>query len=254
MFGGLFLLTQYLQFVLGYSPLEAGVRMLPFAAVLMVTAPSSARVVDRFGSKITVATGLALATLALLFMVQLEVGSGYGAIVWRLMLLALGLGLTMAPATDSVMGSLPLAKAGVGSAVNDTTRQVGGALGVAVIGSVLASTYGTRIADFLTGSSAPPEAVSAAKSSIGGAFAVADNLQGLPVPNASANAQALISTANEAFVDAMHWGLAVAGIATFVGVIVVVLFLPARARARADAPIEAVATAETDPAAAEATA
>ncbi len=251
MFGSLFLLTQYLQFVLGYSPLEAGVRMLPFAAVMMVVAPSSARVVQAFGSKVTVATGLALATVALLLMIQLDAQSGYGSIVWRFMLMALGLGLTMAPATDSVMGSLPLAKAGVGSAVNDTTRQVGGALGVAVIGSVLASTYGTTVGNFLAGTGAPPEAIEAAEGSIGGAFGVAENLTTLPVPNAAAGAQALVSTANEAFVDAMHWGLLVAAISTLVGVVVVALFLPARARerqtpvpAKPDTDVEAAAGAE----------
>lgn len=249
MFGALFLLTQYLQFVLGYTPLEAGVRMVPFAAVMMVTAPSSARVVKRFGSKVTVAVGLSLAAVALLLMMQLQVDSGYGPIVWRLMLMALGLGLTMAPATDSVMGSLPLAKAGVGSAVNDTTRQIGGALGVAVIGSVLASTYGTKVGDFFTGTAAPPEAVTAAKGSIGGAFAVAENLQGAAIPNASATAQGLITTANQAFVDALHWGLLVAAISTLIAVVVVVLFLPAREAGPEPAP-PAVASIDSETAAA----
>ena len=81
----------------------------------------------------------------------------------RLFLMGVGMGLVMAPATDSIMGSLPLEKAGVGSAVNDTTRQVGGAMGVAIIGSVLASTYGSKIGDFFAGTPAPAEAVTAAK-------------------------------------------------------------------------------------------
>jgi hypothetical protein len=246
MFGSLFLLTQYLQFVLGYTPLEAGVRMLPFAAVMMVTAPSSARVVQRFGSKVTISVGLCLAAISLLLTIQLDAGSSYGAIAWRLMLMALGLGLTMAPATDSVMGSLPLAKAGVGSAVNDTTRQIGGALGVAVIGSVLASTYGSAIGDFLSGTGAPPDAIEAAEGSIGGAFAVAENLQTLPVPNATDAAQALISTANDAFVDAMHWGLLVAAISTFIGALVVAVFLPARAEHAGPSPADAPASGHPD--------
>ena len=149
MFGALFLLTQYFQFVLGYSPLETGIRMLPFAAAMMIVSPLSARLVERIGTKITVALGLGLVTTGLLTMTQLQADTPYVNIFWRLMLMAAGMGLTMAPATDSVMGSLPLFKAGVGSAVNDTTRQVGGAMGVAVVGSVLATTYGARIGDAL---------------------------------------------------------------------------------------------------------
>jgi EmrB/QacA subfamily drug resistance transporter len=224
MFGSIFLLTQYFQFVLGYAPLETGVRMLPFAATMMVVAPSSSRVVERIGTKITVTLGLSLVTLGLLSMTTLQVDSPYPQIVWRLMLLAAGMGFTMAPATDSVMGSLPLAKAGVGSAVNDTTRQVGGALGVAIIGSVLASSYGTKVTDFLTPLGAPQQAIDAASSSLGGAAAVAAEAP-------AALGQALLTTANQAFVEAMHWGVAVAAVPTAIGAIVAFVFLPARAAA-----------------------
>jgi len=229
MFGSMFLLTQYLQYVLGYTPLETGVRLLPFAASMMVTAPLSAKVVERIGTKLTVALGLGLVTTGLLAMTTLAVDSSYPSIAWKLMIMAMGMGLTMAPATDSVMGSLPLAKAGVGSAVNDTTRQVGGALGVAVIGSVLASTYGNQIGDFFAGKPVPPETVTAAKSSIGATLGVADTLRGLgqgPV------ADAVVKVANQAFVDAVHWGVLVAAAATGIGVLVALLFLPARARAQ----------------------
>ena len=108
------------------------------------------------------------------------------------MILAAGMGLVMAPATDSVMGSLPLAKAGVGSAVNDTTRQVGGALGVAIVGSVVSSVYGTKIADFFAGKPAPKAAVDAAKNSLGGAYAVANDLSQRSVPGAKAIAASLL--------------------------------------------------------------
>ncbi len=223
MFGSIFLLTQYFQFVLGYTPLETGIRMLPFAASMMVVAPLSSRVVDRLGSKVTVATGLGMVTAGLLSMTMLQVDSPYPHVVWRLMLMAAGMGLTMAPATDSVMGSLPLAKAGVGSAVNDTTRQVGGALGVAIIGSVLASTYGSKVADVLRSAGAPEAAIERASSSLGGAIQVAER--------AGEGGAALLATANEAFVEALHRGVAVAAFATFLGVVVAVAFLPARPRA-----------------------
>jgi EmrB/QacA subfamily drug resistance transporter len=230
MFGSLFLLTQYFQFVLGYSPLQTGVRMIPFALVMMVVAPLSSKVVQRLGSKITVACGLGLVTIGLLSMVGLQVDSPYSDIFWRLMLMSAGMGLTMAPATESVMGSLPIFKAGVGSAVNDTTRQVGGALGVAVIGSVLATTYGNRIGDFLSGLGLPlPQAaVESAQNSIGAIKSgLVPKLQemGLSEQAASVNAEA-----NSAFVSAVHWGVLTAAAATFLGVVMVLLFLPARPR------------------------
>ena len=230
MFGSLFLLTQYFQFVLGYSPLQTGVRMIPFALVMMVVAPLSSKVVQRLGSKITVACGLGLVTIGLLTMVGLQVDTPYVNIFWRLMLMSAGMGLTMAPATESVMGSLPLFKAGVGSAVNDTTRQVGGALGVAVIGSVLATTYGNQVRGFLLGLGLPlPQPlVDAASNSIG---AVQNNiiptLEGMGLADKAA---AVSAEANSAFVSAVHWGVLTAAAATFVGVVMVLLFLPARPR------------------------
>jgi hypothetical protein len=232
MFGAMFLLTQYLQFVLGYSPLETGVRLLPLAFTMMITAPLSPRLAERIGTKLTVALGLGLVTAAFLLYQGLTVDSSYGEVAWRLMVMAVGMGLTMAPATESIMGSLPLAKAGVGSAVNDTTRQVGGALGVAVIGSVLATVYGDKITDVLSGTAAPPEAVEAASSSLGGAFTVAEQARAAGTADTVGLAERLLATANAAFVDAMHAGVLVAASATALGVVVVLAFLPARARAR----------------------
>jgi len=226
----LFLLTQYLQFVLGYSPLETGIRMLPFAAAMMVVAPLSSRIVDRIGSKITVALGLGLVTIGLVTMVGLQVDTPYSNIFWRLMLMSAGMGLTMAPATDSVMGSLPLFKAGVGSAVNDTTRQVGGALGVAVIGSVLATTYGNQIRDFLGGLGLPlPQPlVDSASNSIGAVQnGLVPTLDGMGLADAASKVSA---EANAAFVGAVHWGVITAALATLIGVVVVLVFLPARPR------------------------
>ncbi len=229
MFGSIFLITQYLQFTLGYSPLESGVRMLPYAATMMVVAPMSSRIVERFGSKRTIATGLGLAAAALVLLGSLSVNTEYIDIAWRFVILAAGMALVMAPATDSVMGSVPLAKAGVGSAVNDTTRQVGGALGVAIIGSVVSSVYGSKVGDFFAGSPAPREAVDAAKNSLGGAIAVSKNLAGQPIPGAKQLADGLVSTANQAFVEAFRWGTRVGAVVLALGVIIVARWLPARA-------------------------
>ena len=227
LFGMIFLLTQYFQFVLGYSPLQAGVRLLPMALTMMVVAPLSARIVERIGTKIVVATGLFLVAIGVLSLVQLDVTTGYENIVWRLVVLAVGMGLTMAPATESIMGSLPLARAGVGSAVNDTTRQVGGALGVAIIGSVLASTYGTQVGDAVAGQQLPSGVANEAQNSLGFALETAGRLGG-PA------GEALATTARTAFVDGMHQGFLVAAAVAFVGSIVALVWLPARARRAGD--------------------
>ncbi|MBS1836551.1 MAG: MFS transporter [Actinobacteria bacterium] len=229
MFGYSFLQTQYFQFVLGYSPAETGVRLLPLALTLMVVAPLSNLIVERVGTKVVVATGLALVSLSLLLQLNLTADSAYFPVMWRMMLLAVGMGLTMAPATDSIMGSLPLAKAGVGSAMNDTTRQVGGALGVAVIGSVLSSVYGSKVTDAF-GAKMPHQALEAAQSGIGGALEVAKRAGALGEP--------IARLARSAFVDAMHGGALVAAGAALLGVIVAAVFLPAHAR-EADAALQA---------------
>jgi EmrB/QacA subfamily drug resistance transporter len=218
LFGATFLLTQYMQFVMGFTPLEAGIRLLPFAGVILVMSPLSARIVEHIGTKVTVASGLTIAGLGMVLMIGLEPSSSYGDLVWRLVLWAFGQALVMAPATESIMGSLPLAKAGVGSAVNDTTRQVGGALGVAIVGSVMASTYGSKIADFFAGTPAAGSgAEGVAKESLGGALAIADRLPGLG------------DVARSAFVDGMHAGVLVAGGVALLGALVAAIWLPAHA-------------------------
>ncbi len=217
MFGSTFLITQYFQFVLGYTPLETGIRFLPLAMCMIVIAPLSARFVDRLGTKLVVGCGLSLVTLSLVSMASLQVNSAYWPdVVWRMSLMACGMALTMAPATESIMGSLPLAKAGVGSAVNDTTRQVGGALGVAVIGSVLASVYGSQVGDFLRGKPVPSGLAADMKQSLGIALASGKQIAGLA------------DLAKNAFVDGLHAGVLVAAGIALVGAIIAFVWLPAR--------------------------
>ncbi|HEX5585983.1 MAG TPA: MFS transporter [Acidimicrobiia bacterium] len=227
MFGVTFLLTQYFQFVLGYTPFQTGVRFLPWALVMLIGAPLSAPLAHRIGTKVTVAAGMACVVVALFSFVGLSVDSNYWPdVVWRLMLMAAGMALTMAPATESIMGSLPLAKAGVGSAVNDTTRQVGGALGVAVIGSVLSSIYGHQMQDFLAGKPVSSGTSSAIQESLGAALAYSQQIAG----QAPALAQSLVTTAQGAFVDALHAGALVGAGVALVGAIIAAIWLPARAR------------------------
>jgi EmrB/QacA subfamily drug resistance transporter len=146
-FGTFFIVTQYFQSVLGYTPLGAGVRVLPWAAAYMVSTTRSAGLVERFGQRRVVSSGLVIVAAGLALLSRCGANTGYGLVATALVVMALGMGVTTAPSTGAIMRSLPLRKAGVGSAVNDTTRELGGALGVAVFGSVLASHYRTAISD-----------------------------------------------------------------------------------------------------------
>jgi len=175
MFGMFFLITQYLQFVHGWTPLGAGVRLLPFAFVMMVTAPTSARIAERIGTKHTVAIGLAIAGVGLLVASRLQADSGYGLLVIAFAVMALGMAMTMPSSTASILSSLPMGKQGVGSAVNDTTRELGGALGVAVLGSIFATRYTSALGSL---SRLPAAAREAARSSVGGAIEVAHRIGG----------------------------------------------------------------------------
>jgi MFS transporter, DHA2 family, multidrug resistance protein len=218
LFGTIFVLQQHLQFVLGYDALEAGSRLLP-VATLVLAAPLAARLSERVGTKAVVTAGLVVVTTGLWLVSRVDAADGYAPIAWSLAVLGLGIGAAMAPATASVMGSVPLAKAGVGSAMNDTTRQVGGALGVAVLGSVLSSSYRDAIAPALAG--LPSQAAAAAHDSLGAALGVAGRL--------GAAGDTLAQAARGAFVDAMGDVALVAAAAALLGALVTLVLLPARA-------------------------
>ena len=224
MFGSIFVLTQYFQFVLGYSALQTGVRLLAWAIPTMIVAPLSAKVVERVGTKLTISGGLALVTVGLLLFTTVDETTAYfPGIMLRMILMSTGMALTMAPATDAIMGSLPLAKAGVGSAVNDTTRQVGGAVGVAVVGSVFTSVYAAELVDGVRNDAVPPVALDTAKEGIGNAFGVAARLGGQTGAD-------MVAVAKSAFVDAFHVGLFVGAAVALIGAIAVLIWMPARAR------------------------
>jgi predicted MFS family arabinose efflux permease len=219
MFGTIFLLTQYLQFVLGFTPLQAGFRVMP-VATMVVAAPLSARFTELFGTKRVVASGLTIVAVAMAIMALISVDSGYTHLAIAIAVLGAGMGTAMAPATDSIMGSLPLAKAGVGSAMNDTTRQVGGALGVAILGSVLASSYSSAMAPAVA--SLPPQAAAVASDSIGGAVAVAGQM--------GASGSPLLSAAFSSFIQGMDSAIWLAAGVALAGAILTWIFLPARPR------------------------
>jgi predicted MFS family arabinose efflux permease len=183
---------------------------------------------ERFGMKRVVTAALAIVTAALLLLAHTSTSSGYGHIALVLGLLGFGMGATMAPATNSVMAALPKTKAGVGSAINDTVRQVGGALGVAVLGSLLSSGYAARLGDVIHGTPVP----AAAKEGIGPALAVASHL-----PNRAGTA--LIDTARRAFVHGMDLTVLVGAGITLVAVIAAWLWMPHDVEAATDADLSA---------------
>jgi len=223
MYGQGFIGTQYLQLVLGYSALEAGFRGMPMAVVMLAVAPMAPRVVERIGTKVVVGTGLLIVAAALFTISTVPVTDGYPRMLVGLVLMGVGMGLAMAPATESIMGSLPPSKAGVGSAMNDTTRQMGGALGVAIIGSVFSSVFRPGVTDAFRDAGLPADAIATARDSLAGAVEVAAELPG----QLSAD---LIYAAKAQFVDGMSTSLMVGIAAILVGAATVFAFLPARAR------------------------
>ena len=222
LFGAMFLLTQYLQFVLGYDALQAGVRIAPVAVMLGLGAPLSSALVRKIGTKLVVSAGLALVAVGLGLLTGLSVSSGYAPVLAAILVLGLGMGFTMAPATESIMGSLPREEAGVGSAMNGTTIQVGGALGVAVLGSVLNQRYRGEVARRAAQAHVPPAIAHEASASLGAALAIAAHVGG-------AAGHEFANAAREAFVTGVNFadlvGMAVAAL----GIVVALVFLPSRA-------------------------
>ncbi len=223
LYGFIFVLTQYFQFVRGYSALGTGLRELPFALTAGLTAPVAPRLAERFGTKLVVAGGLAAMAAGFAVAATFDTGTAYwGPIVGSMILLAVGLTMTTAPATESIMGSLPLAKAGAGSAVNDTTRQLGGTLGVAALGSVFSSAYAARLTSRLHAVALPPAAVHAARESVASALATAAHAPGTI-------GAAIAVAARDAFVTGFGAASLVAVVAAAAGIALTLRYLPARA-------------------------
>jgi MFS transporter, DHA2 family, multidrug resistance protein len=220
--GSIFALTQYLQFVHGYSAIEAGAVMTPLALGLIMGAGSSSRAVERIGIARVVAAGLTGLAVVLAATLLWEPDTSLVALLAWFFFLALAMGWVMAPATEAVVSAVPAAKSGVASAMNTVARMVSGALGVAVVGSLVNSLYGNAVEPAL--SALPAPAGEAAGESIGAADAVAGHLP------ADAGAS-LLASAGDAFVDAMGTGLAVAAALSAAAAVIVARVLPTRRRA-----------------------
>jgi len=241
LFGFIFLITQYFQFVRGYGPLSTGVRLLPVALSVGAGSVVGTQLAVRAGTKLIVTIGM-VATAAFYGWVAATIGAtlSYGVIAAQMVVYGLGLGLTSAPATESIMGAVSRAKAGVGSAVNDSTRLVGGTLGVAVIGSVYASVYASRLSATMP-AAVPAQVAATAHQSVGAAYAAAGRLAALGHP---ALGLALHQASTNAFLRGVTVGALVAGGVAAVGALLAARFLPAQPPTPASPAAEDIAIAE----------
>ena len=222
--GFIFLVTLYFQFLKGYGPLSTGLRLLPVATTVGITSVVGTKLAVRSGTKLVVAGGLVALAAGLAWTSSASTSTSYLTIVVQMVLIGAGIGLTSAPATESIMGAVPAAKAGVGSAINDATRILGATLGVAVIGSVYASVYGSRLDSALLGQ-LPPAAAAVAHKSVGGAFETAAQLD---AGHHTALASTLHQAASSAFFDGFSVACVVAAAVALAGAVMAAALIPAQ--------------------------
>ncbi|KPH96802.1 drug resistance transporter, EmrB/QacA subfamily [Actinobacteria bacterium OK074] len=259
-FGAFYYLTQDLQFVLGYDALETGVRMLPLAGAVFVGSALTGYLTPRLGMRVTVTAGMVGGTTALALLTRIDSASSYGDFVAPLVILGLAIGLALSPSTDAIMGAFPESELGVGGAVNDTSLELGGSLGIAILGSLLSTSYGSHLADATAGSKLPSSTLSTAQDSVGAGYAVAsamsDRAQALAEQAASAGsaerAAQLKSQAGElatgakqmaeavgaSFSDAVAHTSLVGAVVLGVGTVLVGVLLPGRVGEVASTEVE----------------
>lgn len=223
LFGFIFLVTQYFQSVRGYGALDTGIRMLPVAGSIAVASLIGARLAVVIGSKLVVALGLVSLSIAFGWAATIEVGTSYSEIVGQMLFLGVGIGLTSVPATEAIMGVVSPDKAGMGSAVNDATREIGGTLGVAVIGSVALSVY----RDGLHGAPLPAQLMDPARDSVGAALAASQHAAASLGDAGTRAAAQLTDLARTSFVDGFTTGCIVAAVVTAVAAVLTLIYLPA---------------------------
>jgi len=222
LFGAVFFLTQYLQTVHGYTSFEAGIRILPQAIALTIMASLSARIAKRIGTKNAIALGIFISAAAMLYMgLIFDAETPYPIIAVGQVLMTTGLGIAISPATNSVMSSIPVNKAGVGSAMNDTTRQLGGAIGVAVLGTIMNGAYLRGIVALRD--QLPPELFQQVASSVQRAHIVVSRPDVPPELGAR-----IIEVSNAAFLDGMSNALFIAAGVMTAAAILALVVLPSR--------------------------
>jgi MFS transporter, DHA2 family, integral membrane protein len=217
MFGVMFLITQYFQLVLGYSPLGAALRLLPMAPIMIIVAPLTPRLSARFGANRVVTTGLLIVTVGLLAFRTLGLHTSYFHVLAIMCLMVTGIALTMSPMTAAIMSAVPPRRAGAGSAMNDATRELGASLGIAVLGSIAATRYDNSLNHALTGLTGAQH--TKARSSLAGALDVAGKLRAVP--------GRVLTTASEvAFVNGVHMAVTGGAFLVCLSAIAVARWLP----------------------------
>ena len=237
--GFIFLIVQYFQFIRGWSPLETGLRTLPVALSIAVGSTVGVPLAVARGTKVVVATGLALLGVAFVWISGNDATTTYGAIAGQMVLLGIGMGFTTAPATESLMGAVGLDQAGVGSAINDTTRELGSTLGVAVMGSVFASLF-TGAFSGPAARIVPPGVLHQAHTSVGAALTSAGTLAAHGATVAAATVHSLTTSG---FFAGFHAACLVAAGVCLAGCAVSVRAVPAQPPAEAGLREESVAAA-----------
>jgi EmrB/QacA subfamily drug resistance transporter len=240
LFGFIFVVTQFFQFVRGYGTLSTGVRILPVATTIAIGSVVGVLIAARIGTRVVVVSGLVLLGSSFAWISTSPIDMPYTTIVAQMVLMGLGLGLTTAPATESILSVLPPAKAGVGSAVNDATRETGGTLGVAVLGSVFTTLYANHLAGTAF-NTLPTATAHAARDSVAAALGVVARAHG------TEQAQ-LLAGLHSSFMSGMHVACLVGASVCALGALGA-LALPARPRQAqlidGDAPTQGAATAES---------
>ncbi|WLW50705.1 MFS transporter [Streptomyces sp. YU58] len=226
MFAVIYYVTQFLQFVLGYGSLDTGVRLLPLAGAVFLGSALTGVLTPKLGVKPMVVTGLAIGTAGMFLLTQIDKGSTYGDLLPPMMMLGLALGLAISPATDTIMGSFPESELGVGGGANDTALELGGALGIAVLGSLLGTAYRDELTD-LVGNRLPPEAMETAKDSVGAGLAVAQRVGQDPSAGPQ-QAQAAVDAVHQAFAHGVAQTSLIGGIIMAAGTLIVLAVMPGR--------------------------
>lgn len=264
-FGAFYYLTQHLQFVLGHDALGTGVRMLPLAGAVFAGSALTGWLTPRVGMKWTVTAGMAGGTTALALLTRVDAGSGYGEFVAPLIILGLAIGLALSPCTDAIMGAFPESELGVGGAVNDTSLELGGSLGIAVLGSLLATSYGSHLTD--AAGELPASALATAQDSVGAGYAVAQGIGEQARRTAARAAQAtdpqqaaqlkaqaqqlaegarqMTDAVGSSFASAVAHTSLVGAIVLGIGTVLVAVLLPGREKAEREARAEEREPAES---------
>jgi EmrB/QacA subfamily drug resistance transporter len=233
LFGFIFLITQFFQFFKLYGPLSAGVHLLPVATCVGIGSVVGTKLAVRYSTKLVVSAGLVMMSAFYAWVSISSATTTYGTIVIQMVIFGTGMGFTSAPATEAIMGVVPISRAGVGSAVNDATRLLGGTLGVAVSGSVYASLYADRLVSLLP-AQVPAAVAHTARESVGAALIIASGIahSGHPALGAALHA----ATSNAFFHGFSAANLVLAGV-TGLGALMAIVLLPGRpVRAAEPAP------------------